>query len=226
MSLNTDQVNQQIDHMIKFIESEAQEKADEIRAKTEEEFNIEKARLVQEEKVKITNQFERKKKLVETQRKIENSNKLNKARLEVLQAQDDHLKSVVEAAKAKSLEIAKDASKYPKLMQDLITQSLCSMLEENEVNLRCCKEDVSIVEKVLPQAKEEFTKLTNLVPNVVVDTETFLDDECGGGIVLIVDDRITVTNTLDKRIDLTVDRLMPAIRFNLFGASESRQFFE
>ena len=41
-----------------------------ITRKAEEEFNIEKARLVQEERVKIMQQFERKAKQVETEKKM------------------------------------------------------------------------------------------------------------------------------------------------------------
>ena len=56
--------------MKSFIEREAREKVDEINAKAEEEFNIEKARLVQQEKLKIMSYYERKEKQVELQRKM------------------------------------------------------------------------------------------------------------------------------------------------------------
>lgn len=56
--------------MKSFIEREAKEKVEEILAKAEEEFNIEKARLVQQEKLKIMAYFERKEKQVEMQRKM------------------------------------------------------------------------------------------------------------------------------------------------------------
>lgn len=56
--------------MKSFIEREAREKVEEILAKAEEEFNIEKARLVQQEKLKIMAYYERKEKQVELQRKM------------------------------------------------------------------------------------------------------------------------------------------------------------
>jgi len=60
----------QIKHMMAFIEQEANEKAEEIDAKAEEEFNIEKGRLVQHQRLKIMEYFERKEKQVELQKKM------------------------------------------------------------------------------------------------------------------------------------------------------------
>ena len=47
MALSNADVQKQIKHMMAFIEQEADEKAEDIDAKAEEEFNIEKGRLVQ-----------------------------------------------------------------------------------------------------------------------------------------------------------------------------------
>lgn len=82
----------QIQHMMAFIDQEANEKAEEIDAKAEEEFNIEKGRLVQQQRVKIMEYYERKEKQIELQKKIQNSNLLNQARLRVLKAREDHIK--------------------------------------------------------------------------------------------------------------------------------------
>lgn len=56
--------------MMAFIEQEANEKAEEIDAKAEEEFNIEKGRLVQQQRIKIMEYYERKEKQVELQKKM------------------------------------------------------------------------------------------------------------------------------------------------------------
>lgn len=68
-----------------FIEQEANEKAEEIDAKAEEEFNIEKGRLVQQQRLKIMEYYEKKEKQVELQKKIQSSNMLNQARLKVIE---------------------------------------------------------------------------------------------------------------------------------------------
>merc|ERR1711982_178218 len=99
MALSDADVQKQIQHMMGFIEQEANEKAEEIDAKAEEEFNIEKGRLVQQQRLKIMEYYERKEKQVELQKKIQSSNLLNQARLLVLKARDEHVSNVLEEAK-------------------------------------------------------------------------------------------------------------------------------
>jgi V-type H+-transporting ATPase subunit E len=71
MSLtNLTGIDQQIKQMMGFIEQEANEKVEEIDAKAEEEFNIEKGRLVQQQRLKIMEFYERKEKQVELQKKM------------------------------------------------------------------------------------------------------------------------------------------------------------
>jgi len=65
-----DILKKQIEHMTKFIEQEAIEKATEIDAKAEEEFNIEKGKLVQQSRLKIMEFYEKKEKQVELTRKM------------------------------------------------------------------------------------------------------------------------------------------------------------
>lgn len=56
--------------MMAFIEQEASEKADEIDSKAEEEFNLQKGQLVFEARQKINEEFEKREKQVELQRKM------------------------------------------------------------------------------------------------------------------------------------------------------------
>ena len=56
--------------MIKFIQQEASEKAQEIKLKADEEYNIEKLYMVEEEKQKTRQEYERKEKQVEVQKRM------------------------------------------------------------------------------------------------------------------------------------------------------------
>ena len=56
--------------MMAFIDQEANEKVEEIDAKAEEEFNIEKGRLVQQQRLKIMEYYKKKEKQVELQKKM------------------------------------------------------------------------------------------------------------------------------------------------------------
>lgn len=59
-----------IKQMINFIESEAQEKANEIKVQANEEFAIEKQNLVEAAKKKIREEYEKKEKQVEVEKKM------------------------------------------------------------------------------------------------------------------------------------------------------------
>ncbi|KAI4826071.1 hypothetical protein KUCAC02_021721 [Chaenocephalus aceratus] len=113
MALTDADVQKQIKHMMGFIEQEANEKVDEIDSKAEEEFNIEKGRLVQTQRVKIMEYYEKKDKQIEQHKKIQMSNLLNQARLKVLKARDDMITDLQNDARQRLAEIAKDPENYP-----------------------------------------------------------------------------------------------------------------
>merc|ERR1712127_747481 len=108
MALSDSDVQKQIKQMMGFIEQEANEKVEEIDAKAEEEFNIEKGRLVQQQRLKIMEFYERKEKQVELQKKIQSSNLLNQARLKVLQARDEHVANVLNDSKQQLAQTTQD----------------------------------------------------------------------------------------------------------------------
>jgi V-type H+-transporting ATPase subunit E len=68
--MDEEEVTKQLDQMVKFIYREAEEKASEISAKAKEEFSIEKARIVNEEKAKIAKLYDSKEKAIEVKKKM------------------------------------------------------------------------------------------------------------------------------------------------------------
>uniref|UniRef100_A0A2K6QR66 ATPase H+ transporting V1 subunit E1 n=1 Tax=Rhinopithecus roxellana TaxID=61622 RepID=A0A2K6QR66_RHIRO len=84
IALSDADVQKQVKHMVAFVEQEANEKAEGIDAKVEEEFNIDKDWLVQAQRLKIMEYYEKKEKQIEQQKKIQMSNLMNQARLKVL----------------------------------------------------------------------------------------------------------------------------------------------
>lgn len=63
-------VVKQLNNMVSFIRKEAEEKAAEIIVLAEEEFTIEKAKLVQTQKLKLMKEYERKEKQVDVTKKM------------------------------------------------------------------------------------------------------------------------------------------------------------
>ncbi|KAG7167986.1 V-type proton ATPase subunit E-like, partial [Homarus americanus] len=167
MALSDADVQKQIHHMMAFIEQEANEKAEEIDARAEEEFTIEKGRLVQQNRLKIIEYYERKEKQVELQKKIGASNLLNKSRLEVLKAQESHIKNVLYEAQHKLNPISQDHAAYSKLLEDLLCQGLCQVR---------------------------------------------------------VSTHILISNTLEARLEMLSEQMLPEIRAMLFGANPNRKF--
>lgn len=180
--------------MMAFIEQEANEKAEEIDAKAEEEFNIEKGRLVQQQRIKIMEYYEKKEKQVELQKKIQSSNMLNQARLKVLKVREDHVRAVLDEARRRLGEVTRDGSRYSTILQSLITQGLYQIMEAN-VAVRARQGDAQLVQNVLPASVEQYKRETGKDVVITLDTDNFLPADSTGGIELYaLQGRIRVIN--------------------------------
>ncbi|KVH95332.1 V-type proton ATPase subunit E-like [Cynara cardunculus var. scolymus] len=229
--MNDADVSKQIEQMVRFIRQEADEKANEISVSAEEEFNIEKLQLVEAEKKKIRQEYERKQKQVEVRKKIEYSMQLNASRIKVLQAQDDLVSAMKETASKDLLNVSHYKSRhlhnYEGLLRALIIQSLLR-LKEPSVLLRCRKEDLHMVESVLDSAKAKYAGKERVhTPEIIIDDihlppAPSHDDphalSCSGGVVLASrDGKIVIENTLDARLDVIFRGKLPEIRKLLFA---------
>ncbi|XP_073139314.1 V-type proton ATPase subunit E-like isoform X2 [Henckelia pumila] len=234
--MNDADVSKQIQQMVRFIRQEAQEKANEISVSAEEEFNIGKLQLVEAEKKKIRQEYERKEKQIQVRRKIEYSMQLNASRIKVLQAQDDLVNAMKESASKELLHVSHHHHhhllhhhhSYEHLLKDLIVQSLLR-LKEPSVLLRCRKDhDLHLVESVLDSAKEEYAHKAKVHPPEIIIDSVHLPPApahdnghglyCSGGVVLASrDGKIVFENTLDARLDVVFRKKLPEIRKSLFG---------
>eukprot|EP00794_Sanderia_malayensis_P012753 gene12753-14060_t len=218
MGLNDAEVKKQIQHMMDFIHQEAKEKAEEIDAKAEEEFNIEKGRLVQQERLKIMSFYEKKEKQIELQLKIQRSNFLNQSRLKILKAQDDHIAGLLEETQNRLGHVTDDKEKYKNVLEGLITQGLFQILEP-QVILKCRKVDVHLVKDVIGRANKIYKSSTEKDCKLIVDENDFLPSDCSGGIELVAKEgKIRVVNTLESRLELLSRQEMRRNIFELFFA--------
>lgn len=226
MGISDNDVQKQLRHMMAFIEQEANEKAEEIDAKAEEEFNIEKGRLVQQQRQKIMEFYEKKEKQVELQRKIQASNSLNAGRLMCLKAREDHIRHVLDEAKANLSRISADSARYPAILKGLIMQALLQLLEK-EVVLRCREKDLSLVEQLLPECLNAQFQQWGDKTHVSIDKNNFLASNSAGGVeVLAKAGKIRVSSTLESRLELIAGQIIPQIRTALFGPNPNRKFFD
>jgi vacuolar-type H+-ATPase subunit E/Vma4 len=162
--------------MIAFIEQEAAEKVEEIEAKGEEEFNIEKSRLVSQQRIKVMDHYDKKEKQIELQRKIQHSNLANASRFAILKARDDCIKDLKEFAK-KELDFSKeDRAKYITILANLITQGLL-VLMESKVIIRCRYDDYGLVQRLIPDAIRRYKDQSKEKSiQVTIDEKHFLSD--------------------------------------------------
>lgn len=225
MALSDVDVQKQIKHMMAFIEQEANEKAEEIDAKAEEEFNIEKGRLVQTQRLKIMEYYEKKEKQIEQQKKIQMSTLRNQARLKVLRARNDLISELLNDAKLRLSRIVTDPEFYQGLLDKLVLQALLRLLEP-VVTVCCRPQDHFLVEAAVQRAIPQYTAVSHRCVEVQVDKEVQLATDTTGGVeVYSSDQRIMVSNTLESRLDLLSQQKMPEIRKALFGANANRKFF-
>lgn len=216
--MNDAQVKQQIQQMVSFIRQEANDKANEIRVKAEEDFNIRKLSAVESAREKIRAEYEKKVKLIDVNRKIAKSTKQNAARLDVLEARDRILQETYDqAAKDLSAVPAEDPEAYAQILKALVQQGLI-VLSDAVVVVRCRRADVEIVEGLLPLVSEEYVTATNSPVTVTLDRDTFLADSCTGGVVLLSQGgTIVVENTFESRLEIAYQQNLPQIRSIMFG---------
>uniref|UniRef100_A0A914NLM4 V-type proton ATPase subunit E n=1 Tax=Meloidogyne incognita TaxID=6306 RepID=A0A914NLM4_MELIC len=219
-------------------------------------------RLVQQQRQKIMEYYEKKEKQVELQRKIQRSNMQNQGRLQCLKARDEHVKSVLNEARSNLSKISADRNRYPPILKGLILQSLHYLIIKNlkyyylflqishkqfnnstsffifvfrvffqllekQVLIRCRKNDAELVEQLLPECIEELQKAWGDTSQVVIDNDQYLSPENAGGVELLArNGKIRVSSTLESRLDLIADQIVPHIRTALFGPNPNRKFFD
>ncbi|AWP08816.1 putative V-type proton ATPase subunit E 1-like isoform 2 [Scophthalmus maximus] len=214
MALTDADVQRQIKHMMAFIEQEASEKVEEIDSRAEEEFNIEKGRLVQTQRLKMMKYYEKKEKQIEQQKKIQMSNLMNQARL----------KDLLNESRERLAEIAKDPARYSALLEGLVLQGFYQLLEP-KVTVRCRPQDVEVVQAAVTKIIPVYKEAVKININVRIDQERFLPSEICGGVEVYNDNgKIKVANTLESRLELMAHQMTPEIRVNLFGANPNRKF--
>lgn len=216
---NTSQ--RQIAQMVNFILTEAKDKAEEVDAKALQDFNVERLRHSQDLKDKIKGEYTRKKKAAETQRAIARSTAINRSRLEKIEARQQYLTALNELCGREMKEFIKFKDRYGRLLTDLICQGCLKLMEDNVV-VRCRKEDSQTVQSCFAAAQTRFTQViqkecsVNKSVKLALDT-TFLDANSAGGVMLLCQgNSISVDNTLDTRLKLVMTGDLPALRKMIF----------
>jgi V-type H+-transporting ATPase subunit E len=215
------EVHAQIQQMVQFIHQEAKEKAAEIKLKTDEEFNIEKLRMVEAEKQKIRADYERKEKQVEVQKRIGQSNELRVSRLQCLKTRDDAIQAVLAEAATKLPSLV-SGSAYGALLESLMVEALIQLADQ-KVSVKAVQGQESATKKALSGAESKFkawaTKEMGAewAAGIKVEFDSNSLKTGIGGVELVgFGGKITLTNTLQSRLMLAYETQLPALRASLF----------
>ncbi|KAJ3709959.1 ATPase, V1/A1 complex, subunit E [Lentinula raphanica] len=222
--MNDDEVLNELNKMVAFIKQEALEKAREIKVKADEEFAIEKAKLVKQEQLAIDAQYEKKLKGAEVSQKIAQSTLTNKSRLRLLHRREEHLQDLFSTCRSQVATLSSSNSDaYSEFLVGVLSQGFLYLMEPSVV-VHCRKSDVDVVNEAASQAAGRYKETSGRSVNVEV--KGTLSDDIAGGVKLVSGSgRITLDNTLDERLRLLEDRMLPEIRKDLFGPNENRKFY-
>jgi V-type H+-transporting ATPase subunit E len=141
--------------MTAFIRQEAMEKANEIRLKADEEFAIEKSKLVRQETASIDSSYEKKFKQASMSQQITRSTVANKSRLRILSARQELLNRLFEDASKKLGEVSKDKAKYQGIMKNFILEGAYA-LSEDKLQVKARKADYDVTKKAIEEAQKEY----------------------------------------------------------------------
>lgn len=224
--------SRQIEMMCSFIDQEAKEKVNELNLKTSHDANLEKQMTVHNEKTKIMKEFKQKQKMLMTEKRIAQSRAVAQFRVRTMTAREELLEQVKQAAVEALNYATADKTKYTAMIEDLIVQGLIK-LNEAKVEVIVRESDVDIAKKVKDSA---VTKYIQVIKQATGQTATCTLEvnpngkclppapdgsgkkSCCGGVQLLVSNgRIVCDNTLDTRLAVSFDQLMPEVRSSLFS---------
>ncbi|KAG9070739.1 V-ATPase V1 sector subunit E [Linnemannia hyalina] len=223
-ALNDEEVFSEMRKMVAFIKQEALEKAREIKVKADEEFNIEKAKLVRQEAINIDAAFQRKVKQADVQRRIAQSNNINKSRMTLLLTRQQMLDDLFAESRTQLLTVSKDPTRYEKFLSDSILQAFFRLLE-SEVTIQYRKADKALLDKLLPGVKARYLEATTQTVDVQLLDDHLPADGAGGVIAAGNGGRTKCNNTPEARLAILEEDMLPLVRDMLFGQSPNRRFF-
>ena len=153
----------------------------------------------------------------------------NAARLSVLRARNDALSTLFASARSRLAGLGK-GPKYEGLFRDLLLQALIK-LSEPKVNVNVRKADLALAKKVIPGVVESYQTKTRSQVVVNLDEKRFLPPSpeeagenapscCGGVVVSARKGKIMCSNTLDTRLEIAYEALLPDIRERMFDATQ------
>lgn len=91
-----------------------------------------------------------------------------------------------------------------------------------EVTIFYRQKDAALAKNAAEAASKEYESLSGREVTVSLSEEYLSEDSAGGVKLVGAGNRISVNNTIDERLGLLEDKMLPEIRADLFGLNEVR----
>ena len=162
--------------MTMFIRQEALEKAREIEIKADEEFAIEKSKLVRAETASLDGQFQHKFKQAAMGQQITRSTLANRTRLRVLAGRQQLLDELFEKA-GKQLEKKGTGKGYEEVCRGLVLEAAYKLAGEERLLVRGRKKDFGTLKGACEAAAKEYTDKMEKEIKIELDEKNPLPEE-------------------------------------------------
>merc|ERR1711871_695648 len=178
------------------------------------------AALVEEERLRIKKEYERREKNVELETKIANATETNKNKLLVLQAAAVQVENTYAEA-YEALKAVPNKPEYQSLLVELIKEGV-AMLGLGEVKVICRAADKAKVMQAIGQV--QGVKINVDDQDLKVDPSvTNVDSQCIGGVLVSsMDGKVVVSQTLNARLQVAYDTALPVVKPVLFNQQGSK----
>jgi V-type H+-transporting ATPase subunit E len=181
-----------------------------------------KEQIMVEEKKKIEQKYKKEYNDTFVSKKIEVSTAKNEANLKKMNTKNELVNKTVEEALEKLKIFAKPNNKdYQKLLKELTIECMVKLLEK-ECFVKVRNDDLDYMKSILKDCENEFSKLMkketkrDYVCKLTLIEDDFIEDECGGVVMMNRDQKIIINNGLKDRLMLTKEHHLPEIKHMLF----------
>ena len=181
-----------------------------------------KTKIMEEEKKKIENKYEKDYKDAFIKKKIEISSTKNNVNLAKMKTKNELVSNVINETLNKLKNFSSPTNEeYKKLLKELIVESMVKMLE-NQLYIQCREQDKEYVKTILKECEKMYENIMKKETNreykckLILDDKNFIDDDYGGIKLLNNDKKIILNNSLKDRLMLSKEQNLPIIKKMLF----------
>ena len=181
-----------------------------------------KEQLLVEEKKKIENRFKNEYNKTYVEKKIEISTAKNEANLKKMKTKNELVTRAVDETLEKLKKFADpNNEEYKKLLKELTIECMVKLLEK-ECLVKVRQNDINYMKSILNACENEFAALMKKETKrdysckLVLLEDDFMEDECGGVILMDKEKKIIMNNGLKDRLMLSKEQYLPDIKHMLF----------